>query len=96
MYVLHFTKLREFTGELVNKSDADCYASFDAAHGHYLGNNIRFAMMFDTAIEAKQTLLDFKDDFMDYFDCEDNPMFSNKVDIYELKFTKKEIIDVNI
>lgn len=99
MYVLHVTKLRNFIGEQIDKSDVDCYVSSDDIYGYHLSSYIKFAMMFRTAEEAKQTLLNFKDGLVKHLGCKDckgNPMFSNKVDIYELKLINKETIDISI
>lgn len=98
MYVLHITKLRNSLGEQIDKSEVDCYVSFDA-YGYYLSSYIKLAIMFYTAEEAKQTLLNSKDELVKHFGCKDckgNPMFSNKVDICELKLINKETIDINI
>lgn len=92
MYVLHFTKLRYFTGEPVDEAKSDFYASYDIVNGYHIGATFRSIIMFNTIEEAKKTLSNFKRDFT-YFDFDDNPMFSDKVDIYKVNFIKEEVIN---
>lgn len=94
MYVLHFTKLRHFTGELVDKAKSDFFASYDTINGCHIGDIFRSIIVFNTIEEAKKALSTFKGDFT-YFDIDDNPMFSSNVDIYKVNFTKEETINIS-